>query len=64
MVERDNEDMWFECLAWADEFVPRRYSGDRLHRVMILADRVYDACKTKTRKAQAERPKLVVQVKS
>jgi hypothetical protein len=66
MVERDDEDLWFECLAFAvEEFTPKNHTN-RVQRALVLADRIYDACKAKTAKTVEAQKKLapVVQMKS
>lgn len=66
MIERDDEDMWFECLAFAiEDFVPKNHAN-RYQRAVVLADKLYDACKAKTkkvRKADRDPQETVVQLK-
>jgi hypothetical protein len=63
MFEGDDEDLWFRCLDTAFDMVPKNHTN-RAHRARVLADTLYDACKDKTAKSQAARPKLVTQIKS
>jgi hypothetical protein len=65
VIEKDDEDMWFECFNTAADYVPKNYTN-RFQRTLVLAEKLYDACKAKTGKAVAEARKRapVLQLKS
>jgi hypothetical protein len=57
MIEKDDEDMWFECFNTAADYVPKNHTN-RFQRTLVLAEKLYDACKAKTAKAMTEARKF------